>query len=173
MVLGWRKRSKGHICLFSNLLNLNIVSPPVQRPGRHYLCRHCLTFFMSEDLGFEEPMKKLILNYCSVCINLSFVSDSEVLYLLPESMNLWQVKLLVSKQGFSRWHSGKQSACQCKRLRRCRFYPWVVKIPQKRKQQPIPVFLPRKFHEQRSLVCYSLQSLKQSDTTKHSHMHTR
>ena len=62
----------------------------------HCFCRHCLTF-MSEDLRFEEPMQKLILNYCSVCINLSFVSDSEVLYLLPESMNLWQVKLLVCK----------------------------------------------------------------------------
>ena len=34
--------------------------------------------------------------------------------------------------------SGKESACQC---RRCRFDPWVGKIPWSRKWQPMPVFL--------------------------------
>ena len=47
------------------------------------------------------------------------------------------------------WLSSKESACQC---RRYRFDPWVRKILWKRKQQPTPVFLPGKFHEQRSLV---------------------
>ena len=28
-----------------------------------------------------------------------------------------------------RRHSGKESSCQCKRGKRCRFYPWVGKIP--------------------------------------------
>jgi len=32
------------------------------------------------------------------------------------------------------------------------FDPWVRKIPWSRKWQPAPVFLPGKFHEQRSLV---------------------
>ena len=27
------------------------------------------------------------------------------------------------------WLSGKESACQCKRCKRYRFYPWVRKIP--------------------------------------------
>ena len=36
--------------------------------------------------------------------------------------------------------------------RRCRFNRWVEKIPWRRKWQPIPVFLPGKSHEQRSLV---------------------
>ena len=39
--------------------------------------------------------------------------------------------------------------CPC---RRCRFNPWVGKIPWRRKWQPTPVFLPRKSHGQRSLV---------------------
>ena len=51
-----------------------------------------------------------------------------------------------------RWLSGKESACQC---RRCGFNPWVWKIPWSRKWQPTPVFLPGKFHGQRSLVDYS------------------
>jgi len=47
--------------------------------------------------------------------------------------------------------SGKESAHQC---RRCGFDPWVGKI-WRRKWQLIPVFLPGKFHGQRSLVDYS------------------
>ena len=37
---------------------------------------------------------------------------------------------------FSRWLSGKESTCQCRRYRKCRrlrFDPWVGKIPWKRK----------------------------------------
>ena len=55
------------------------------------------------------------------------------------------------------WLSGKESACQC---RRCKFNPWVRKIPWRRKWQPTPVFLSGKFHEQRSLAGYSPWSYK-------------
>ena len=41
---------------------------------------------------------------------------------------------------------------QCRRPRRCRFSPWVGKIPWKRKWQPLPVFLSGKSHWQRSLA---------------------
>ena len=64
----------------------------------------------------------------------------------------------------------KKSSCQCRRSKRRRFDPWVRKIPWRRKWQPTPVFLPRKFHGQRSLVGYSPWSCKESDTievTKH------
>ena len=47
---------------------------------------------------------------------------------------------------------GKESTCQC---RRCKFNPWVRKMPWRREWQPAPVFLPGKFHEQRSLACCS------------------
>ena len=43
---------------------------------------------------------------------------------------------------------GKESACQCKSLR---FSLWVGKIPQRRKWQPIPVFLPGKPYRQTGL----------------------
>ena len=49
------------------------------------------------------------------------------------------------------WLKGKESACQC---RRCRFTPWVRKIPWGRKWQSTPVFLPGKSHGQRSLAGY-------------------
>ena len=40
-------------------------------------------------------------------------------------------------------------------LRDVGFDPWDMKIPQRRKWQPTPVFLPGKFRRQRSLVGYS------------------
>ena len=57
--------------------------------------------------------------------------------------------------GLPRWLSGREYACQCRRRRRLGFDPWVGKIPCSRKWQPAPVFLPEKFHGQRSLAGYS------------------
>ena len=51
--------------------------------------------------------------------------------------------------------NGKESACQCRRLRRHWFDPWVGKTPWRRKWQPTQVFLPGESHGQRSLVGYS------------------
>ena len=56
--------------------------------------------------------------------------------------------------GLPWWLSGKESACQGRRLKRCRFDPWVWKILCRRKWPPTSVFLPGKFHGQRSLVGY-------------------
>ena len=62
--------------------------------------------------------------------------------------------------------SGKESACQCRRCKRHGFNPWEGKIPWSRKWKPTPVYLPGKFHGQRSLVHYSPCSRKESDTTE-------
>ena len=53
--------------------------------------------------------------------------------------------------------NGKESACQCRRHKRCWFDPWVGKIPWRRKWQSILVFLPEKFHRQRRLESMGLQ----------------
>ena len=50
---------------------------------------------------------------------------------------------------------GKESTCQCRRWKRHEFDPWVGKMPWNRKEQPTPVFLPGKFHRERSLTGYS------------------
>ena len=71
-----------------------------------------------------------------------------------------------------RWHSGKESACQCRRCKRHRFDPWVAKIPWSGKWQPTPVFLPGKSHEQRSLVGYSPWGRKESNSTEHMYTQT-
>ena len=51
--------------------------------------------------------------------------------------------------------SGKESVCQCMKLKRHGFNPGVGKIPWRRAWQPIPVFLPGESHGQKSLVGYS------------------
>ena len=50
--------------------------------------------------------------------------------------------------------SGKEPAYRCKRQKRCRFNPWVEKIPWQRAWLPTPVFLPGESHGQRSLAGY-------------------
>ena len=56
--------------------------------------------------------------------------------------------------GFPGSTSGKELACHG-RLKRPEFNPWVGKIPRRKKWQPTPIFLPGKFHGQRSLAGYS------------------
>ena len=48
----------------------------------------------------------------------------------------------------------KKPACECRRHKRLRFDPWVMKIPWRRAWQPTPVFLSREPHGQRSLAGY-------------------
>ena len=47
--------------------------------------------------------------------------------------------------------------------------PGSRRSPGRGKQQPTPVFLPGKSHEQRSLAGYSPWGCKVSDTTEHAH----
>ena len=69
--------------------------------------------------------------------------------------------------------SGKESTCQCRRLKRRGFNPWVRRIPWHRKWQPTPIFLAGKSHGQRSLAAYSPWGHKESDPTEHKHHQPR
>ena len=58
-------------------------------------------------------------------------------------------------------------------VRRLGFYPWLGKIPWRRKWLPISASLPREVQGQRSLVSYSPWGSKELDTTERlTHMHT-
>ena len=60
----------------------------------------------------------------------------------------------------TRWVSNQDSTCQC---RRRQLNPWVKKISWSRKPQPTLVFLPGKFHGQRSLAGQSIVSQRVRD----------
>ena len=68
--------------------------------------------------------------------------------------------------GLPNWCSGKEPAWQSRRCRKHEFHPWVGKSSWSRKWQHTPVFLPGKFHEQRSLAGYGH---KESDMTELTH----
>ena len=68
------------------------------------------------------------------------------------------------------WLRSKEPTCQFRSHRRCEFYPWVGKIPWRRKWQPTPVFLPWKSHGQRSLGGY-VHVVTKSQTWPSEHIH--
>ena len=72
--------------------------------------------------------------------------------------------------------SGKESACQCRRRKKCRFNPWVGKISWERKWQPTPASLPGESHGQKSLAhCSSWGCRVRHDwvhACAHTHIHT-
>ena len=70
------------------------------------------------------------------------------------------------KPRLPRWHSGKEFAWRCRRHKKHGFNPWVWKMLWRRKWQPIPVFLPRKSHGQRSLESCSQWGRKGSGRTE-------
>ena len=65
-----------------------------------------------------------------------------------------------------RWRWYKEPTCQCGRGKRCRFDPWVRKIPWRKEWQPTPAFLPGESRGQRSLAGYGPLGHKESDTTE-------
>ena len=97
--------------------------------------------------------------------------------------NAGDVGLIPSEGTKVGFHSSPvvKNPLQC---RRCSFNPWVGKIPQRRKWQLAPAFLPGKSNGQRSLAGYSQQSCKDSHMTqqlnslslslthRHTHTHT-
>ena len=82
-----------------------------------------------------------------------------------QSLDLREVPLNLRPTA-SRDASGKEPSCPCKRQRRCKFDPWVRKIPWRRKWQPTPVFLPGESHGPRSLAGYSPWGCTGSDRTE-------
>ena len=62
--------------------------------------------------------------------------------------------------GFPGGASGKEPACQCRRLKKLGFNPWVGEIPWRRTWKPTPVFLPEEFHGQELGSLQSIGSLR-------------
>ena len=80
--------------------------------------------------------------------------------------------LSLSTEWLPRWLNFREFACQCRRLRSHGFNPSVEKIPWRRERQPTPVFLPGKFHGQRSPVGYSSWGPKELDVIEQLSMPT-
>ena len=75
-------------------------------------------------------------------------------------------RLAERQRGFWGGTGGKEPTCQCRSLKRCRFDPWVGKIPWRGSWQPAPVLFPGESHGQRNLAGYGPWGHPESDTTK-------
>ena len=69
--------------------------------------------------------------------------------------------------GFAGGTSGKEPACQCRRLKRCSFDIWVEKIPWRRAWQLTAVFLPGESPWTGAWQT-AVHGIPESDATKHS-----
>ena len=78
------------------------------------------------------------------------------------------IMLIIFLIGLPWWLRGETICLEC---RRPGFSPWVGKMPWRRKWLPTPVFLPGESHGLRSLLGYSPQGRKESDTTERLHFH--
>ena len=68
--------------------------------------------------------------------------------------------------GFPGGTRGKELACQCRRLERFEFSPWVGNIPWRRKWQPAPVFWPENPMDRGPYWAAAHGGHKESDTTE-------
>ena len=98
------------------------------------------------SLGQEDPLEKEMATHFSIpAWRIPWTEDAGMLQ--PMCRKSWTqlANEPPRRHGLPRWLSGSESACQCRRYRRCGFDPWVGKNPWERKCQPTPVFLPGKF----------------------------
>ena len=110
-------------------------------PSEFYISNHLISCMLPKVLNDHTSILRFESFFCSFYIILLFFQHKMKYYIcilteIYANINLW-------------WLSGKESDCQ---WIRCRFNPWVRKIPWRRKWQPTPVFFPGKSHGQRSLV---------------------
>ena len=108
------------------------------------------------DLATKQQQQQLNINH-------SF--NQQLLYLRASLIAQLVKNLLPS------WGSMQSPLVNAREARDGAFHPWVGRIPWKRKWRPPPVFLPGKFHGQRSLSTYSPWVHQESDMM-HTHTHT-
>ena len=78
--------------------------------------------------------------------------------------------------GFPWWFNGKESACLCRRHRRCSFDSWVEKIPWRRKWHPLHYSClgnPMDRGTWRAIICRCHKRVKHDLATKQQHRLTK
>ena len=113
----------------------------------------------------------------TICLSKGLGNKSSKFSIVIEKLSKWNINQLWGIQGFPGSSDGKISPCNAGDLGSTPdSYPWVRKIPWRRKRQLTPVFLPGEFPGQRRLVGYSQWDHKKLNTTErltaHTHTHT-
>ena len=114
-----------------------------------------------ESLGWKDPLEKGTVTHSSIqAWRIPWTVQSMGLQRVGHTEQL-SLYFMFSLPGGA---SGKEPTYQCRRHKRCGFYHWVWKIPQRRVQQPTPGFLPGESHGQEEPG--RLQSLRSQSQTQ-------
>ena len=133
----------------------------------HKLCSLQLKFHLIVTI--PNLLKVYIMKGWCILSN-AFSASLEMKWLLHFTLLMWHITFIYlhvfnHSCGLPGCLSGKESTCQCRSPRRCRFCPWVKKILWRKKWQPTQrVIIPGK---SRSLAGYSSWGHKESDRTEH------
>ena len=140
--------------------------PELESPGLHVTPGTCAKGRKSWRWGANgrdhPPLKEtcpsqlLLLNSAACPLRiLQLIRVGSKWVLLPQdkvSALGWAFRTSRVGAGFPWWLMGKESTCQCRRLRKPQLVgPWGGKTPWRRTWQPTPVFLPGESHGQRGL----------------------
>ena len=134
----------------------------LQRPG-HF----CSTQIVMGTIYLFQIFPWVGLGFFWICIADKFFLWPK--WLAPSSVSRYW-SLIKSCEGLPRWQSGKESACQCRRLDMGSI-PGLRRSPEEGNGNPLQCSLPGKFHDQRSLACYSPWCHKELDMTEHARMY--
>ena len=100
-----------------------------------------------QSLGWEDLLEKEMATHSSILVwKIPWTEEPDRLY------SPWGHKELDTTEQLPKWLSGKELTYQCRRHKRCRFNPWVRKLPWRRTWQPTSEFLPGKSQGWRSLA---------------------
>ena len=147
------------------LICVTTGEPPYPSPKKH------TTLLLS----LSHPLLPFLQYYWWICTDLYTFSPS------PSSLSpKVHLFMIIAYMSFPGGASCKEPTSQCWRHKRCRFDPWVGKIPWNRKWQTVSVFLPGKVHGQetkfrggvwQATVCGATKSWKWLSYWTHTYMH--
>ena len=151
-------------CVWPGQISLHFIVLYKHIQSSHVDCK-----FLEESQFIMVHRKYEFFSRLYLCSTLSYFNELQSLTkpALQFSFFSTELSLGLTLGDFPGGSDGKSVCLQCGRPG---FNPWVGKIPWRRKWQPIPVFLPGKFHGQRSLAGYSPWGRKESDTTERLHL---
>ena len=146
-----------HAALYHSL-RLSLVAQLVKNPP-------AIQETWVQSLVWEDPLEKGKATHSSILAWRTMVTKSRT------QLSHFDFHFLYRSKDFQ-GGCGKESSCQCWRLG---LDPWVRKIPWRKKQQPIPVFLPGISRGQGSLAdywepCVHGVAVRQDLTTEHTEL---
>ena len=117
---------------------------------------------LNSNFPFTSPSSPQVLAITNLLSVATDLPDFNLLWLTKnDKFDMGELNKLL--EGFPGGANDKESAAQCRRLKRWGFHPWVRKVPWRRAWQSTTVLAPGKFRGQMSLASYSPWGCKESD----------